>query len=193
MVGVIEFNTLGRGNIRAGFELLLEALDQTIGSGERAAEEAKQRREYGNLSEIYESLEASVEARERVRAGFRRLFGQIMIVPSTNKTQEKRRRVANKLRRGIKTPSHRFYKPILETVQQHGGRVSSYEVWPELERKIAGILREVDRQPTEAGVRWHATVHAAVAELKKTRLMREGLKKGIWEITEQGIEWLRIN
>lgn len=93
---------------------------------------------------------------------------------------------------GIFTPTHVYWPAILEVLEKRGGSARSETIIDEVGNFLAGALRPADYERVPSGVvRWRNRV-----AWQRTNMINEGLLKkdshrGIWEITEEGREWLR--
>jgi hypothetical protein len=96
-----------------------------------------------------------------------------------------------KLTKGLKTPESSYRRPILEALHELGGKASVNDVLEIVEKKMKTLLNEFDYQAVPTGeMRWSNT-----AKWQRRNLVEEGLlksrsqsPKGIWELTEKGIE-----
>ena len=91
-----------------------------------------------------------------------------------------------------KTPQHAYRIPILEALEQLGGRASMRDVLNLVYEKMKDRLTEDDLKPLSSGgdIRW-----ANTAQWERYNMVREGLLKsdsprGVWEITEVGRAYL---
>ncbi len=108
---------------------------------------------------------------------------------SQKTTGGKRRTSAERLPRGRRTPEDAYRRPILEALSELGGQAPMSNVLDLVEKKMASILNQYDRQPLPSEprtLRWRNT-----AQWCRNTLVREGLLKsdsphGVWELTEAG-------
>ncbi|WP_052297133.1 winged helix-turn-helix domain-containing protein [Marinithermus hydrothermalis] len=106
-----------------------------------------------------------------------------------------KRKTRDRLSRGLRTPENAFRQPILEALVELGGSAPVNDVLERVQQKMAHVLNEYDYQPLPSdprSARWRNT-----AQWCRNALVREGLMKsdspyGIWEISEQGREALRL-
>lgn len=102
------------------------------------------------------------------------------------KNRESRSR---RLPKGERLPQSAYYRPILESLYELGGRGRVGEVLAIVERKVKSALRDVDRQYLNSGgeVRWRNTAQWARLELVKRGLLRSDSERGVWELTAAGV------
>ena len=94
--------------------------------------------------------------------------------------------------RGAKTPGETFTVPILQVLEETGGRAASSQVEDGVGEAMAVQLNEVDRARVRSGqVRWRVTLRWAVHHMKREGLLAGGAPRGIWEISEEGRAYLR--
>lgn len=84
-----------------------------------------------------------------------------------------------------------FKRPILEALCELGGKAKSKDVLVLVEQKIGNKFTEADKElDKQKSPKWQKT-----ANFERLNLKHEGLisapDRGIWEITEQGLAWLK--
>jgi len=95
--------------------------------------------------------------------------------------------------RGVEelTPPKGFWRPILEALVERGGQASRTEVHKTVEKKMNGQLKPGDYKLNRDGTsKWSKQV-----DYQRLAMVHEGLIQsdslwGIWEITDQGKQWL---
>ena len=94
--------------------------------------------------------------------------------------------------RGAKTPARAFTVPILQVLEEAGGRAAASHVEDSIGEAMAVQLNEVDRARVRSGqVRWRATLRWVVHHMKREGLLTGDSPRGIWEISEEGKAYLR--
>ena len=79
--------------------------------------------------------------------------------------------------------------PILEILRDNGGRAPTREVIDALGDRLAGRLMEADRERLSSGeIRWRNRAQFARLSLIDQGYMAKGSPRGVWEISEQGLE-----
>lgn len=112
--------------------------------------------------------------------------------PTSVKPKRKRSSRPQKLKRGQKTPDGAYVLPILQALDEMGGRGATAKVVDRVGEIIRGHLNEYDRAKLQSGdIRWRNTAEWARNEMKEQGLVAADSPFGIWEITEQGRAYLR--
>lgn len=97
--------------------------------------------------------------------------------------------------RGLRTPEEAYRRPLLEALVELGGRAKVAEVLSHVEAKMKGILNEHDYDPLPSNPkqpRWRNTAHWCRNTLVTEGVMKNDSPAGIWEISEKGVEALRL-
>jgi hypothetical protein len=90
---------------------------------------------------------------------------------------------------GEKLPQKEYYRPILETLYELGGRGTIAQVLSGVEAKLKPRFRDVDWQRLSSGdVRWQNTAQWARYHLVKQGLLRRDSQRGVWELTDAGVK-----
>lgn len=99
----------------------------------------------------------------------------------------RRREMVNKI------PQRAYYIPILEALEELGGRGTAHQVLDVVYRRMKDRLTEDDLQPLPSGrvLRWHNTAQWARLDLVRDGLLRRDSPQGIWEISEAGRLYLQ--
>jgi hypothetical protein len=107
--------------------------------------------------------------------------------------RRKRGQVQNKRApKGSLTPDSVYERPLLEVLDQRGGRVPTSDVLVELERRLQGHLKPIDYEPLSRGeTRWKNRVQFVRLKLIQRGDISGESPRGVWEITEQGRERVR--
>lgn len=93
----------------------------------------------------------------------------------------------------MRTPEPAFRLPILQALAELGGSSKVNDVLDRVGQLMEGTLRPVDferlvSEPSD--FRWRNTAHWARLEMVHAGLLKEGSKRGVWEITDQGRAYL---
>jgi hypothetical protein len=91
------------------------------------------------------------------------------------------------------TPHKRkeFRRPLLETLRDLGGKSTAKVVRKQMGLKLAPELNEADYSPVGRGVpRWWEHVCWQRFILVKQGLLRDDSKRGVWELSERGFQFL---
>ena len=115
--------------------------------------------------------------------------------PITSHPSKKKRVQQGKLPRGLKTPEEAYRRPILESLYELGGSASIKDVLRLVEVKIKSLLGEVDYQKIPSGeIRWRNTaMWERLVLIRQEGLLKSGSTRGVWELSEKGIEEIRKN
>jgi Mrr N-terminal domain len=102
-------------------------------------------------------------------------------------TRAKRTRAAA----GTLLPESEYHRPILEILNEHGGRAPKNEVIEGVGTRLGSRLTEADQQPLDSGgIRWQSRAQFARLRLVDRGLMDREAPRGIWAITPDGIKAL---
>jgi hypothetical protein len=175
--------------------MLLEEIEAEIDLVTRTGARAMEGRDFEGASAALQRAGQLTAFRDRADALQHEWSGLAGEPPEEEETEEERasRRDLGRLRRGLRTPEPAFYRPILETLVELGGRAPMPQVLEHVGRRMHGILRDVDFQPLASDPdrpRWRNTGQWARARLVKEGLMRGDSPYGIWEISDAGRRWL---
>jgi len=81
--------------------------------------------------------------------------------------------------------------PVLRAVSQAGGSAWRSEVKEAVEVAIADRLTALDREPLQNGqIRWENRLGFARLRLAERGYLRSDSRRGLWELTDAGIEEL---
>jgi len=86
-----------------------------------------------------------------------------------------------------------YYRPLLEVLYEHGGKVASSECMTKVHERLATVFKPGDLEPVGKTKvpRWAYLLPWARVKLVKAGLMKaKGVRK-VWEISEHGTDWLQ--
>jgi hypothetical protein len=93
---------------------------------------------------------------------------------------------------GTLLPESEYFRPILELLDERGGRAPKQVVIEELGRRLDDKLTDADRDELEhGGIRWRNRSQFARLRLIERGLMDRTAPRGIWAITDEGRSALR--
>ena len=98
-----------------------------------------------------------------------------------------------RLPRGIMTPEEDYKLPILEALDELGGSARTKTVLMKVKKLMRGVLKEVDYQIVSAisnEIRWQKSAKWAYYRLKIAGLVKNDSRRGFWEISEAGRQYL---
>ncbi|MBA7491733.1 hypothetical protein ES702_02281 [subsurface metagenome] len=99
----------------------------------------------------------------------------------------KRKRAKGRTRQGL------YRLPILEALIEMGGRGAVQDVLNIVKDKMKQILKPIDYEEISSGIRWQNTAQWERLKMVKENLLRPNSPRGIWEITEEGHKFYKIN
>ncbi len=196
-------------------DLTIDEIRDILGKDEfqRVIAKAKQQRE----EKVLAALERAVteEARSLIRAGrataedLRRIFlsvevddsGEVYIralpLEARPRASSGGRGRRGRARRIDRTQERVFRCPILQALEERGGRTRTDEVRQLLRQKMNGQLTSDDHEPVPSTgeERWWNTAKWERKHMIQERppLLNPSSPRGWWEITEAGREYLRRN
>ena len=105
-----------------------------------------------------------------------------------NRVTEKLPRKSSRLRQGLKTPNRTYRRPILETLDELGGRAYADDVLKVVEEKVKPLLNEFDLQKLSSGmdIRWRNAAQWVRWTLVKEGLLKSDSPRGVWELSDKG-------
>lgn len=113
---------------------------------------------------------------------------------SSTKAKEPRRSRRRRRKRvpaGSLLPLLEYAMPILQVLQKHEGRAAKRDVVNEVGQMLDGRLTDLDRENIDSGgERWRNRTQFARLRLVHGGYMKEDSPRGVWEISDEGIERL---
>jgi Mrr N-terminal domain len=110
---------------------------------------------------------------------------------SPSDREEFSKRSAGRARAGTILPEEEYMLPLLEVLQQHGGRAPAREVIEEVGLRVADRLTTLDKEIVHSGgVRWRNRVQFARLRLIDRGFLKKASPKGLWEITQEGENYI---
>jgi hypothetical protein len=99
-----------------------------------------------------------------------------------------------RLARGLRTPESAFVLPILKALQDLGGRAPMHQILGIVGNMMKDQLQDVDHQSLTSDPskpRWYNTAQWARNSTVTRGLLRNDSPRGTWELTEDGVQYLR--
>ena len=182
-------------NVAAAFDILFEAMDEEIAGINRAVTDALGHGDYARARELLGLAERKVGMREQLLA-FR---GEWEGMPSARVETHARptrapRRNLGRVGPGLRTREKAFYLPILQTLDEMGGVARASEALERVKERMEHVLKPADLDPLPSDPnmpRWRNSALWARHYMAKEGLVKSDTPHGIWEISEQGREYLR--
>jgi hypothetical protein len=178
-------------NVEAAFEMLLEEIEAEIAFINNAGAKGFEARDYDRAREALEQAASLTGFREKVADLRREWVGLQSRQPQ--RTRKARRRALGRLGRGLRTREEAYFGPILSTLIELGGTAKMADVLPRVEKRMKGILKKVDYEPLASNrdmPRWKNTAQWARNTLVRDGLMKSESRKGVWEISDAGKDWV---
>lgn len=179
---------MNKGNILTAFEILLESIEEALNILEQEIKEANEKRDFIKIKELSD---------EGIKLqNFRTKIVELKNEWDTsfnNKIKEiyKAKKIESRLPRGLRVPQENYYLPILECLQQLGGKAKANEVLDCVYEKMKSQFANYDCEIFKSGQRrWENTAHWARYDLVQKGYLSSDSERGIWEITQKGIEYL---
>lgn len=178
-----------RNDVHAAFELLKEEIEQVANALNDAGAEAFKSSHYEEAKRTIELATRLADFRDRVK-DLQEEWNRLLSTPRVRK-----RRRTTHLRKGLRTPEEAYRRPILEALVELGGRATLHRVLKIVQSKMDSCLNEYDRQSLPSNPkmpRWQNSAQWCRNTLVKERLLRNDSPTGMWEISDQGREALKL-
>lgn len=97
-------------------------------------------------------------------------------------------RKGSRLQKGLRTPNQTYRRPILEALDELGGRAYVDDVLKVVEEKVKPLLNAFDLQKLSSGmdVRWRNAVQWVRWTLVKEGMLKPDSPRGVWELSDKG-------
>lgn len=180
-----------QNEVNIAFELLLEEVENVIEALNKKAEETFKSRNYEKVRALIEDATKITEFREKIKNLQKEWQSLFSARTSTIKITKKE--IVKRLRKGLRTPEDGFRLPILESLIELGGKAEVKAILEKVYQKMEHILNEYDKEslPSGTGIRWQNTAQWCRNSMVNEGLLSKDSPRGIWEITEKGIQALR--
>ena len=111
--------------------------------------------------------------------------------PQENQDAPQSGTAAARAPRGSILPLTDYWLPILEALEEAGGSAPGSKIIKAVGQHLKDRLTERDRQPLQSGsIRWRSRTQFARLRLIERGLMKQGSPARVWEISDQGREYL---
>ena len=182
-------------NVVAAFDMLLEEIEAEIEFVNRVGARAFEGRDYDKARQALERAAQMTGFRDKADA-LRREWENLFTREQDEESSETHaaRRNLGRLRRGLRTREEAYYRPILEALQTLGGSAQVGQVLDRVLQSMRGTLKDVDYEPLASEPdmpRWKNTAQWARNSMVKEGLLRADSPRGVWQISEAGIRFLR--
>lgn len=182
-------------SVVAAFEMLLEEIEAEIDFVNRVGARAFEARDYDKAKEALERAAQVTGFRDKADA-LRREWENLFAREEDEEGTESHaaRRNLGRLRRGLRTREEAYYRPILEALQSMGGSAQMSQVLDRVLQSMRGTLKDVDYEPLASEPdmpRWKNAAQWARNSMVKEGLLRNDSPRGVWQISEAGVRFLR--
>lgn len=183
---------MDQDEVAIAFDIVLEEIENAIAALNQQGAQAFQSGKYDLARDLMEKGSQMAAFRSKVNDLQKEWLNIFATVPAP-KTRKKSRKVAERLKRGLRTPEDSFRIPILQSLIELGGSAPMSDVLDKVEAKMRSQLNAYDRSPLPSHptqIRWRNTAQWARNAMVKEGLMASDSQRGVWEITEAGRRWL---
>ena len=183
---------MDQNEVAIAFDIVLEEIENAIAALNQQGAEAFQNGKYDVARDLMEKGSQMAAFRTKVN-DLQKEWLNIFATVTPPKTRRRSRKVAERLKRGLRTPEDAFRVPILQSLTELGGSGAMADVLDRVEAKMRNQLNAYDRStlpsdPTQT--RWRNTAQWARNAMVREGLMSPDSQRGIWEITDAGRRWL---
>lgn len=177
-------------NVSSAFEMLLEEVETEIDFAANVGSNAFGSRDFDKANEALERSRTLTAFRDRV-AALRKEWTELAVAGERTEDAETRaaRQDLGKLRRGLRTPTEAYYKPILEVLVRMKGVGKVSDVLDQVGQMMKPVLREVDYQPLASNpdnLRWRNAAQWARNNMVNEGLLEADSPRGVWAISDKG-------
>jgi Mrr N-terminal domain len=134
-----------------------------------------------------EHLHASASEKREKLSAIEKLIG-----PTQEKVEDLVDEIVSESESEMFTPIQAYWKPILQTLVEIGGRSRRKRVVDTVGEKMKGILTKADygKLPQSGYTRWRNRVAWQASNMRRDGYIRNDSTRGVWEITDAGRKWL---
>jgi hypothetical protein len=189
--------------VTEAFDILRSAIEQAIKSIKDKGSDAMRQGNFDDTEKIIaeaRQLETIKNDLETLQIAFKNHINIDPPPDAKNNMREKIRKnirtINHRNRSSDRTPEDAYYRPILESLVALGGSARTRDVLNRVYEIMKDQLSEHDHQRLSSSkkeIRWYNAAKWARNTLCNQGLMRTDSPNGIWEISEQGIQWLENN
>lgn len=183
---------MDQNEVTIAFDIVLEEIENAIAALNQQGAQAFQSGKYDVAKELMEIGSQMAAFRTKVK-DLQREWHNIFAFVSPPRTRKAGKRVAERLKQGLRTPEDAFRVPILESLVELGGSAPIADVLDRVEAKMRNRLNTYDHSPLPSDptqTRWRNTAQWARHTMVQEGLLSPNSPRGIWEITETGRRWL---
>ena len=188
-------NEDNRTNVLAALDVVLEEIEAEIEFVNRHGARIFEGGDHQKVKDALERAEQIKSLGERIdtiRNEWTTLFPEVK--EGGGKNGDTNGPNGGRLPRGKRTPVDCYYRPILEALNDSGGSAPMSEVLERVLQRMKDTLRDIDFKPlasTPDKPRWRNTAAWARNTLVERGLLRSDSRRGIWVISDSGIQFLQ--
>lgn len=192
----------GPGNVSAAFDMLLEEMIREVGVVKDASHVAIDANDFDKATRLAAMAKAMDAFKTKVDA-LREEWTAVAANPASRSRREKlppvetpRRQYTDRLPPGVRTPLEAFWIPVLAATAELGGAARADQVVQRVGAMLRSVLTEADLSPLPSNpsvARWQNGAHWVRFKLIDRGLLKKNSRRGIWEITEAGRQYLAKN
>lgn len=185
---------MSKGGIRAAFDLLIDEVKLTIEEFNQRGAEAMQAGNYQQAEEFIKKAKELIAFQENFKTLFKESIETRLIPDKPYRAPRVIRELKTQIGKGKRTPQVLYKIPLLEALVELGGSGTVSEVRKKAFPKLKPILNEYDFLPLASDHKrqhWENRLEWARWDLTRAGHLKKDSKRGIWEISEAGREWLK--
>jgi len=182
---------MDRNEVSAAFEIVLEEIETVVDGLNQDGAGAFQKGDYDTARGLIEIATRLSEFRGKVR-NLQKEWENLFSARIPRKPSKRKR--FPRLQRGLRTPEDAFRRPILQTLVELGGSATMGQVLDRVGEKMKTILNDYDRRPLPSDpntIRWRNGAQWCRNTLVQEGLLKADSPRGIWEISQKGMEALK--
>lgn len=173
------------------FEMLLEELDKLVSDFNHQGAQYLSKGEYDQARSLIAKVESITAIQDKIQSLQKEL--QNLKLSETKSSTKKRQSSTKRLKHGLRTPEKAFKMPILQTLIKMGGKGKVSDILDRIGSDLESVLNKYDYQLMNATnqPRWRTTAKWTRQALVNEGKLASDSPRGIWEITEVGLQWLK--
>jgi len=181
-------------NVEAAFEMLLEEIETEIDFVNSVGSKSFENRDYERAKEALEHAAKLTVFRDST-AALRKEWATVseLEIDEEDQAERTRRQNLGRLQRGVRTREEAYNEPILQVLTAMDGSGKVADVLDRVGKLMKPVLKDVDYEPLASDPnipRWRNAAQWARNSMVKEGLLKNNSPRGIWEISEQGKDWL---
>jgi len=184
---------MDKNEVNSAFEILLEEIEEVFNTISKEGEEAFKTQDFDKAKTLSDYGKRLKDFREKVKTlqrEWKTIFSER--IP----TRRQKRQTKERLERGLRTPEEQFVMPILESINELGGKAEMKDVLNLVHEKMKNNLNSYDYEPLPSNPkqkRWENTAQWARNTMVNEGLLNKDSPRGIWEITDKGRKFYEEN